>query len=65
MCVSPVWGSPSQHTRGALPATVLCTIPHSEGEALRQRLGRGDVVRVTLHAEIDTGWRRRRCSSPS
>lgn len=58
MCVSPVWGSPSQHTRGALPSTVLCTIPRSEGDALRQRLARGDRVRVTLEAEVDTGWRK-------
>jgi hypothetical protein len=58
MCVSPVWGSPSQLTRDALPTTVLCTIPRSEGEALRERCRRGDTVRVTLEAEIDTGWRK-------
>jgi hypothetical protein len=57
MCVSPVWGSPSQHTRGALPKTVLCTIRQSDGEALRARLRRGETVRVGLTAEVDTGWR--------
>ena len=58
MCVSPVWGSPSQHTRDQLPKTVLCTIPQEEGEALRQRLRRGESVRATLMAEVDTGWRK-------
>jgi Peptidase family M28 len=58
MCVSPVWGSPSQYTRRALPSTVLCTIPRSEGEGLRQQLGRGERVRVALEAEVDTGWRK-------
>ena len=58
MCVSPVWGSPSQHTRDNLPKTVLCTIPQDEGEALRQRLRRGERVRATLMAEVDTGWRK-------
>jgi hypothetical protein len=58
MCVSPVWGSPSQHTKDALPTTVLCTIPRSEGDALRERCRRGDPVRVTLQAEVDTSWRK-------
>ncbi|MBV9404215.1 MAG: M28 family peptidase [Acidobacteriaceae bacterium] len=58
MCVSPVWGSPSQHTTDLLPTTVLCTIPRSEGEALRLRLGRGERVPVVLVAEVDTGWRK-------
>jgi hypothetical protein len=58
MCVSPVWGSPSQITKAALPTTVLCTIPRSEGDVLRERCRRGDTVRVTLQAEVDTGWRK-------
>jgi hypothetical protein len=37
---------------------VLCTIPQDEGEALRQRLRRGESVRATLIAEVDTGWRK-------
>jgi hypothetical protein len=58
MCVSPVWGSPSQHTRNALPKTVLCTIPNAAGEALRERLQRGETLRATLAAKVDTGWRK-------
>jgi hypothetical protein len=58
MCVSPVWGSPSQHTRSELPTTVICTIAQGEGEILRARCGRGETVRPLLFAEVDTGWRK-------
>ncbi|ARO30440.1 peptidase M28 family protein [Rhizobium sp. NXC14] len=58
MCVSPVWGSPSQHTRAHLPKTVICTIAREDGVRLRDRLARGQKVRATLTAEVDTGWRR-------
>ncbi|MFT4180926.1 MAG: M28 family peptidase [Rhizobium sp.] len=58
MCVSPVWGSPSQHTRAHLPKTVICTIARDDGERLRERLAQGEKVRATLAAEVDTGWRK-------
>ncbi|HEX5325466.1 MAG TPA: M28 family peptidase [Acetobacteraceae bacterium] len=57
MCVSPVWGSPSPETLDALPTTVVTTIALADGAALRDRLARGEHPRVTLHAEVDTGWR--------
>ncbi|QSY92754.1 M28 family peptidase [Rhizobium bangladeshense] len=58
MCVSPVWGSPSQHTRAHLPKTVICTIASEDGVRLRERLARGERVLATLTAEVDTGWRK-------
>lgn len=58
MCVSPVWGSPSQHTRGKLPTTVICSIAKDDGDRLRGRLARGEAVAATLSAEVDTGWRK-------
>ncbi|MBB3612712.1 M28 family peptidase [Rhizobium sp. BK602] len=58
MCVSPVWGSPSQHTRSQLPKTVICTIARDDGVRLRERLARGETVRATLAAQVDTGWRK-------
>ncbi|NLS17759.1 M28 family peptidase [Rhizobium sp. P40RR-XXII] len=58
MCVSPVWGSPSQHTRTQLPKTVICTIANEDGVRLRETLARGEKVRATLAAEVDTGWRK-------
>ena len=58
MCVSPVWGSPSPETLGDLPTTVVCTVSNADGGTLRDRLDRGEQPRVTLHAEVDTGWRK-------
>ena len=58
MCISPVWGSPGPSTLGALPRTVACTISNADGGVLRDRLSRGGTPNVTLHAEVDTGWRK-------
>ncbi|PZM15511.1 M28 family peptidase [Rhizobium tubonense] len=58
MCVSPVWGSPSQHTRAQLPKTVISTISRDDGKRLRRRLTSGDVVQARMEAEVDTGWRK-------
>ncbi len=57
MCVSPVWGNPSGETQAELPTTVVCTVSNADGSALRERLTRGEQPKVTLHAEVDTGWR--------
>ncbi len=58
MCVSPVWGSPSQHSRVHLPATVVCSIAAEEGAALRARCLAGEFFTVALETEVDTGWRK-------
>ncbi|WP_331376155.1 M28 family peptidase [Sinorhizobium chiapasense] len=58
MCVSPVWGSPSQYTRAMLPTTVICTIARDDGAKLRAQCLAGEDVRVSLSAEVDTGWRK-------
>ncbi|CAN7627908.1 M28 family peptidase [Phyllobacterium sp. LjRoot231] len=58
MCVSPVWGSPSQHTRSSLPSTVICSVPNDEGTKLRTRCQLGETVNVSMQAEVDTGWRK-------
>lgn len=57
MCISPVWGSPSRDLLEKLPTTVVCSIANSDGSALRDRLAKGEMPSVTLHAEVDTGWR--------
>jgi hypothetical protein len=58
MCVSPVWGSPSQHTRAHLPRTVICTISRDDGATLREKCLNGETVRASLWTEVDTGWRK-------
>jgi hypothetical protein len=58
MCVSPVWGSPSHHTRSRLPSTVICSVPRDEGTNLRKRCQLGEIVQISMQAEVDTGWRK-------
>jgi N-acetylated-alpha-linked acidic dipeptidase len=56
MCISPVWGSPGDDDLERLPDTVVVTVPLAEGEELKAECERQTVV-VTIHAEVDTGWR--------
>lgn len=58
MCISPVWGSPGAVTRGAMPRTVVCSVNAADGGAIRDALAAGRQPIVTLHAEVDTGWRK-------
>ena len=58
MCISPIWGSPGASTRDGLPRTVVCTVSDADGGAIRDALQAGAGPRVTLHAEVDTGWRK-------
>ena len=57
MCLSPVWGNPSDRTMAELPTTVVCTVSQADGAALRDALAKGGSPIVTLHAQVDTGWR--------
>jgi N-acetylated-alpha-linked acidic dipeptidase len=57
MCVSPVWGSPSDETLAQLPRAVMLTIARADGERIRAALAARPRLEVTLHAEVDTGWR--------
>jgi hypothetical protein len=58
MCISPVWGSPSASTLAEMPRTVAATVSLSDGAAIRDALARGEAPVVTIHAEVDTGWRK-------
>ncbi|HEV7268284.1 MAG TPA: M28 family peptidase [Falsiroseomonas sp.] len=58
MCISPVWGNPSASTRGGMPDTVVCSVNNADGGAIRDALAAGGKPVVTLHAEVDTGWRK-------
>lgn len=57
MCVSPVWGSPSATTIDDLPTVVVVTVADAVGAGLRRHLVEGRCT-VTLHATVDTGWRK-------
>ncbi len=58
MCISPVWGSPGTSTKDGLPRTVVCSVNNADGGAIRDALAAGKAPVVTLHAEVDTGWRK-------
>ena len=56
MCISPVWGSPSDAELDRLPSTVAVTVALADGERLKAACAAGPV-RVRLFADVDTGWR--------
>ena len=56
MCVSPVWGSPSDETVQDLPNTVILSIANADGVALKDNLARGERITATMHADVQTGW---------
>lgn len=58
MCISPIWGSPAASTRENIPKTVACTVAIADGNAIRDTIAAGKAPVVTLHAEVDTGWRK-------
>ncbi|MDE2333262.1 MAG: M28 family peptidase [Rhodospirillales bacterium] len=57
MCISSVWGSPSEAAREDLPTTTVISVRRDAGEALKARVLAGETVEATLHAEVDTAWR--------
>ncbi|MGE0749675.1 MAG: M28 family peptidase [Variibacter sp.] len=57
MCISPVWGSPTDETVKLLPTTVVVTVNKEDGDGLKARLAQGES-RVKLFAEVDTSWRK-------
>ncbi|CAH1654237.1 MULTISPECIES: M28 family peptidase [unclassified Chelatococcus] len=58
MCISPVWGSPTDETAGNLPTTVVVTLAKADGDRLKEKLGAAPGTPVTLNATVDTGWRK-------
>lgn len=58
MCISSIWGSPSDETVGRLPSTVVISVRKADGDALKARVQAGETVEAVIHAEVDTGWRK-------
>jgi hypothetical protein len=58
MCISPVWGSPTDETRGRLPSTTVLSVRKADGDAMKRRVQAGEQVEAVLHAEVDTRWRK-------
>lgn len=54
--VSGYWGNPTDRTIHLYPRTIGISVRFEDGERLKQWLADGPVE-VTVHAEVDTGWR--------
>jgi len=52
-----VWGSPAPEDFAKLPRTPVVSITQEVGERLRSLITKGAKT-ITVHAEVDTGWRR-------
>lgn len=57
MCISPVWGNPSDETVEYLPRTVVCSINNADGDYVKDCIAKGETI-ATMHAAVDTGWRK-------
>ncbi|MDR7419031.1 MAG: M28 family peptidase [Armatimonadota bacterium] len=55
MCVSPIWGNPSETTVGQLPRVILVSVSRSDGQTLRELCHAGRVE-VHVRADVRTGW---------
>lgn len=58
MCISAVWGSPSAENVTRLPSTVVVSVAQADGARLKTKLDQAPGFKVTLHAAVDTGWRK-------
>lgn len=56
MCVSPVWGSPSDEDLALLPTTAIISVDAADGDRFKRALGAGPQ-RIRLTTTVDTGWR--------
>ena len=57
MCVSPVWGNPSERTAHELAGIPLLSVARADGEALAAACAEGPV-RIHATAAVRTGWTR-------
>ena len=58
MCISPVWGSPTEATRARLPSTTVLSVRKADGDTLKRRAQASEEVVALMHAAVDTGWRK-------
>ncbi len=58
MTVSTVWGSPTPESAGRLPVTPVVTLSREQGQGLIDLVKSKKEVKLRIHAETDTRWRR-------
>lgn len=57
MCISTIWGSPTTGELAEMPRCPVVSVNDQTGQRLRELIA-GGVREVTLHTEVDTGWRK-------
>ena len=58
MCLSPIWGNPDFETVQNLPTSSAVTVSEEDGKAIREQLAVTPDLTATIHAKVDTGWRK-------
>jgi len=58
MTVTTIWGAPTPETASLLPQNPIVAMRRPDGEGLRDRLARGEKVRVRIDGLVDTRWRK-------
>jgi len=58
MTVTTIWGAPTPETASLLPRNPIVAMKRPDGDALRDRLARGEKVRVRVDGVVDTRWRK-------
>jgi Iap family predicted aminopeptidase len=58
MTVTTIWGAPTPETKDRLPRNPIVAMKRGDGDALRDRLARGEKVRVRIEGVVDTRWRK-------
>ncbi len=56
MCISTIWGSPTPGELADMPKCPVVSVNDKTGRRLRDLIA-GGVTEVTVHTEVDTGWR--------
>ena len=59
MCISPVWGKPlPAHAGGSSRPRWSVPSPGTTASCCASAASGNEAVRVSMHAEVDTGWRK-------
>jgi len=58
MTVTTIWGAPTPETASLLPKNAIVAMKRPDGDGLRDRIARGEKVRVRIDGVVDTRWRK-------
>jgi hypothetical protein len=58
MTVTTIWGAPTPESAPLLPRNPIVAVRRPDGDGLRDRLARGEKVRVRIEGDVVTRWRK-------